>query len=80
MYHDIEIVKADPLISDEYPYGNPFDHIIDMMSHGALIVRFKYILRNNSLPPEEKVVTYHPMDFENGKKVLGVHIQGDQEI
>ena len=80
MYHDIEIVKADPLISDEYPYGNPFDHIIDMMSHGALIVRFKYILRNNSLPPEEKVVTYHPMDFENGKKVLGVHIQGDQKF
>ena len=48
MYHDIEIVKADPLISDEYPYGNPFDHIIDMMSHGALIVRFKYILRSIS--------------------------------
>jgi hypothetical protein len=33
MYYDIETIKSDPLISDEYPYGNPFDHIIDIMKH-----------------------------------------------
>jgi hypothetical protein len=36
MYYDIESVKSDPLISDEYPYGNPFDHIIDIMNYGAI--------------------------------------------
>ena len=30
MYYDIETVKSDPLIADEYPHGNPFDHIIDI--------------------------------------------------
>jgi hypothetical protein len=65
MYYDIETVKSDPLIADEYPYGNPFDHIIDIMSKGAIIIRFKYVSRNKSLlPPEEKVVSYHLMDFE----------------
>ena len=49
MYYDIETVKSDPLISDEYPYGNPFDHIIDIMNHGAIIVRFKYVSNNKSL-------------------------------
>ena len=73
VYYDIETVKSDPLIADEYPHGNPFDHIIDIMSQGAIIIRFKYVSRNKSLPPEEKVVSYHLMDFEN-KKVLGVHI------
>ena len=29
MYCEIETVKLDPLISNEYPHGNPFDHIID---------------------------------------------------
>ena len=80
MYYDIETVKSDPLIADEYPHGNPFDHIIDMMSQGAMIIRFKYVSRNGSLlPPEEKVVSYHLMDFE-GKKVLGVHIEREKKF
>ena len=80
MYYDIETVKSDPLIADEYPHGNPFDHIIDIMSKGAIIIRFKYVSRNKSdLPPQEKVVSYHPMDFEN-KKVLGVHIEGEKRF
>ena len=79
MYYDIETIKSDPLISDEYPYGNPFDHIIDIMKHGAIIVRFKYVSNNRSLPPEEKVVSYHIMNFK-GKDVLGVHVQGDQRF
>ena len=29
------------------------------MNYGAIIIRFKYLSRNNSLPPEEKVVSYH---------------------
>jgi hypothetical protein len=80
MYYDIETVKSDPLIAHEYPHGNPFDHIIDIMSQGAIIIRFKYVSRNKSLlPPEEKVVSYHLMDFEN-KKVLGVHIEGEKKF
>jgi hypothetical protein len=64
MYFDIETVKSDPLIADEYPHGNPFDHIIDIMSQGTIIIRFKYVSRNKSLlPPEEKVVSYHLMDL-----------------
>lgn len=39
MYYDIETVKSDPLIAHEYPHGNPFDHIIDIMSQGAIIIR-----------------------------------------
>ena len=80
MYCDIETVKSDPLIADEYPHGNPFDYIIDIMSQGAIIIRFKYVSRNKSLlSPEEKVVSYHLMDFEN-KKVLGVHIEGEKKF
>jgi hypothetical protein len=79
MYYDIETIKSDPLIADEYPHGNPFDHIIDIMSQGAIIIRFKYVSRNGSLLPEEKVVSYHLMDFE-GKKVLGVHIEGENKF
>ena len=80
MYYDIEAVKSDPLIADEYPHGNPFDHIIDIMSQGAIIIRFKYVSRNKSLlSPEEKVVSYHLMEFEN-KKVLGVHIEGEKKF
>jgi hypothetical protein len=80
MYYDIETIKSDPLIADEYPHGNPFDHIIDIMSQGAIIIRFKYVSRNKSLlPPEEKVVSYHLMEFEN-KKVLGVHIEGEKKF
>src|SRR5919198_4811307 len=79
MYYNIETVKSDPLIADEYPRGNPFDHIIDIMSQGAIIIRFKYVSRNKSLPPEEKVVSYHIMDFDN-KKVLGVHIEGEKKF
>jgi hypothetical protein len=80
MYYNIETVKSDPLIADEYPRGNPFDHIIDIMIQGAIIIRFKYVLRNKSLlSPEEKMVSYHLMDFEN-KKVLGVHIEGEKKF
>jgi hypothetical protein len=80
MYYDIETIKSDPLIADEYPHGNPFDHIIDIMSQGAIIIRFKYVSRNKFLlPPEEKVVSYHLMEFEN-KKVLGVHIEGEKKF
>src|SRR6188472_2150458 len=79
MYYDIETIKSDPLILDEYPYGNPFDHIIDIMKHGAIIVRFKYVSNNKFLPPEEKVVSYHIMNFK-GKDVLGVHVQEDQKF
>jgi hypothetical protein len=64
MYYDIETVISDPLIADEYPHGNPFDHIIDIMNQGAIIIRFKYVSRNSSIPPEEKVVSYHLMDFK----------------
>ncbi len=80
MYYDIETIKSDPLIADEYPHGNPFDHIIDIMSQGAIIIRFKYVSRNKChLAPEEKVVSYHLMNFEN-KKVLGVHIEGEKKF
>ena len=80
MYYDVEIIKSDPLIADEYPHGNPFDHIIDIMSQGAIIIRFKYVSRNkSSLVPEEKVVSYHLMDFED-KRVLGVHIGGEKKF
>jgi hypothetical protein len=82
MYYDIEGVKSDPLIADEYPHGNPFYHIIDIMSQGAIIIRFKYVSKNKSLllPPEEKVVSYHLMEFEKKKKVLGVHIEGENKF
>jgi hypothetical protein len=79
MHYDIETVKSDPLIAEEYPHGNPFDHIIDIMGQGAIIIRFKYVSSNNSLPPEEKVVSYHLMNFGN-KKVLGVHIEGENKF
>jgi hypothetical protein len=80
MYHDIETIKSDPLIADEYPHGNPFEHIIDLMSQGAVIIRFKYVSKNKSLlTPEEKVISYHLMDFES-KKVLGVHIEGEKKF
>jgi len=92
MYYDIESVKLDSLISDEYPSGNTFDHVVNIMKHGAIIIRFKYVSRNGSLPPQERVVSYHIMDiFENdnnnkseknidNKKVLGVHIEGDPKF
>ncbi|HKI08909.1 MAG TPA: hypothetical protein VKA09_10970 [Nitrososphaeraceae archaeon] len=79
MNYDIETVKSDPLIVEEYPHGNPFDHIIDIMSQGAIIIRFKYVSAKSLLPPEEKVVSYHLMDFEN-KKVLGLHIEGEKKF
>jgi hypothetical protein len=48
------------------------------MNYGAIIIRLKYVSRNKSLP-EEKVVSYHIMELKD-KKVLGVHIQGDQKF
>jgi hypothetical protein len=83
MYYDIESVRLDSLLSDEYPSGNPFDHIIDIMKHGAIIIRFKYISRDNSLPPQERLVSYHILDSSsNGRneKGLGVHIEGDNKF
>jgi hypothetical protein len=78
MYYDIETVKLDPLISDKYPYGNPFDHIMDIMTNGAIIVRLKYV-SHNKLPPQEKVTSYHIMNLQ-GRKVLGVHVEGDEKF
>lgn len=78
MYYDIETVKLDPLISSEYPSGNLFDDIVDIMSNGAVIIRFKYVSRNQSTP-QENLVSYHLMEFK-GKRVLGVHIQGDSKF
>jgi hypothetical protein len=78
MYYDIETVLSDPLISNEYPSGNPFDDVVDVMIYGAIIIRFKYVSRDQS-SPQEKLVSYHLMDFKD-KKVLGVHIQGDNKF
>jgi hypothetical protein len=92
MYYDIESVRLDSLISGEYPSGNTFDHVVNIMKYGAIIIRFKYVSRNGSLPPQERVVSYHIMDiFENennnkseknnnNQKVLGVHIEGDPKF
>jgi hypothetical protein len=78
MYYDIETVKWNPSISNEYPSGNPFDGVVDIMSNGAIIIRFKYVSRDGSAP-QEKLVSYHLMDFKD-KKVLGVHIEGDPKF
>ena len=64
------------LIADEYPHGNPFEHIIDIMSQGADSNMFQ---KKSLLTSEEKAVSYHVMDFEN-KKVLGVHIDGEKKL
>ena len=45
IYYDIETVKRNPLISNEFPSGNPFDDVVEIMSDGAIIIRFKYISR-----------------------------------
>jgi hypothetical protein len=74
MYYDIET-----LISDKYPYGNPFDHIMDIMTNGAIIVRLKYVSSNKLLPPQEKVTSYHIMNFQ-GRKVLAAHVEGDKKF
>ncbi|MGB7953335.1 MAG: hypothetical protein WCF23_05090 [Candidatus Nitrosopolaris sp.] len=71
-------MRSDPLISNEYPSGNPFDDVVDVMIYGAIIIRFKYVSRDQS-SPQEKLVSYHLMDFKD-KKVLGVHIQGDDKF
>lgn len=78
MYYDIETVKWNPSISNEYPSGNPFDDVVEIMSNGAIIIRFKYVSRDGSAP-QEKLVSYHLMDFKD-KKVLGVHIEGDPKF
>jgi hypothetical protein len=81
MYYDIETVKRNPSISIspyQYPSGNPFDGFVDIMSNGAIIIRFKYVSRDGSAP-QEKLVSYHLMDFKD-KKVLGVHIEGDPKF
>jgi hypothetical protein len=78
MCYDIETVKQNPSISNEYPSGNPFDDVVEIMSNGAIIIRFKYVSRDESAP-REKLVSYHLMDFKH-KKVLGVHIEGDPKF
>jgi len=78
MYYNIETIKLDPLISSEYPYGNPFSDIVDIMCNGAIIIRFKYVSRNRSTP-QEKLVSYHLMEFKD-ERVLGVHVQGDSKF
>jgi hypothetical protein len=83
MYYDIESVRLDLLLSDEYPCGNPFDHIVDIMIHGSIITRFKYISRDGSLPPQERVVSHHILDYSShsrNKQVLAVHIEGDKQF
>jgi hypothetical protein len=39
MYYDIETIKSDPLIADEYPHGNPFDYIIDIMKLAIINIK-----------------------------------------
>jgi hypothetical protein len=34
MYYDIETVKRNPSISNEYPSGNPFDDVVEIMNNG----------------------------------------------
>ena len=71
-------MRSDPLISNEYLSGNPFDDVVDVMIYGAIIIRFKYVSRDQS-SPQEKLVSYHLMDFKD-KKVPGVNIQGDNKF
>jgi hypothetical protein len=47
MYYDIEWVKPDPY-PDEYPSGNSFDLIVDILKLGSIITKFKYVSRNDS--------------------------------
>ena len=54
------------------------DDIVDIMNNGSVIIRFKYVSRNQSTP-QENLVSYHLMEFK-GKRVLGVHIQGDSKF
>jgi hypothetical protein len=78
MYYNVEWVRPDSLLSDEYPSGNPFDHIVDIMKLGAIITRFKYVSRDGSLPPQERLVSYHILDYSKhsrGERVLAVHIE-----
>jgi hypothetical protein len=58
---------------------NTIPHYLDIMRYGAVIIRFKYVSRNNAHPIEEKIVSYHIMDLVH-EKVLGVHIEGDPKI
>ena len=54
MYYDVESVKSDPIISHEYPSETSFDHILDTMRYGAVMIRFKFVSRNSAHPIEEK--------------------------
>jgi hypothetical protein len=51
------------------PYG---DNIVDIMKHGAMIVRFKYVSNNKSLPLEEKVLSYHAMNFKEKRCMVNI--------
>lgn len=46
-------------MGNEYPSGNPFDHVVDIMKLGAIITRFKNVSRDGSLPPQERLVSYY---------------------
>jgi len=77
MYCDIERVFRERELAEKYKFGNPFDPIAQMLNSGAAIIRFKYVTdRRTGEEPREKVVSYHPM-IHDGKKVLGVHVEGD---
>jgi hypothetical protein len=83
MYYDVESVGLDLLLSDEYPGGDPFDHIIYIKKYGSIITRFKYVSRDGSLPPQERLVSYHILEYSGDRKNkqgLAVHIEGDKKF
>lgn len=78
MYHNIDLVKSNPFKAEEFPYGNPFDHVLDIMSNGGVTIRFKYVSRNGS-KPTEKAVSGHFMKHGD-QDLLGIHVQGDKKF
>lgn len=70
MYQEIELVKDK--LKDFYPYGNPFEQIMNLMSRGAVIVRFKYV-KVGDKDPVERIISYHTF---GDLYMLMVHIEG----
>lgn len=70
MYQEIELVKDK--LKDSFPYGNPFEEIMNLMSAGAVIIRFKYVKVGNQ-KPVERIVSYHTF---GDLYLLAVHIEG----
>jgi hypothetical protein len=53
------------------------------MIRGAIITRFKYVSRDGFLPPHERVVSYHILDYSSpsrNEQVLAVHVEGDKKF